>query len=227
MTNSIVGICNLALDELPAAQIVSISDNNQRAEVCRRQYPQALAELMELEWSFATRRASLTAITNTRSNLWQSAFVVPSDMGYPLRILNPSASYAPGPMINDLGLPFDFEGTTIWAQHSAVTLEYITKDPAFSDMSASFEKALYFTLAAKLAMPITKDRKLRDDLEGRAEVWRERAYAADLNKNARANRYGDNFIPEAIEATIGMDGYTDTAPVATVAPMAYDGLPET
>jgi hypothetical protein len=78
----------------------------------------------------------------------------------------------------------------------------VTNSPDFSKMTASFEKALVFTLAAKLVMPLTKDRGRRDDLLGQAEVWRERAYAADLNRNARQNRYGDNFIPEAIAVNL-------------------------
>lgn len=231
MTLSVVQIANLALDEIPAASITSLNDNVHRAEVLRRQYPQALGELMEIPWSFAIRRAPLTAITNSRSPFWGYAYQLPNDLGYPLRLMTPEAtslfhgSY--GAAIRaEPGLPFDTEGATIWSQQSAVELEYVSRDPAFSDMSASFEKALVMTLAAKIVMPITKDRSRRDDLIRDAEVARERAAAQDANRNAQANRYGDNFIPEAIEAMMGVDNLADTAPVATVAPMAYDGLPD-
>lgn len=205
MTLSVVEVCNLALDELPAASITSINDNVQRAEVCRRQYPQALGELMELEWGFAIRRAPLTAITNARAPIWTYAYQTPNDMGFPLRLMRPEADALPwtgygsefASQISN-GLAYDYEGGTIWSSVDGVELEYVTNNPAFSSMAKSFEKALYMTLAAKIAMPITKSQSRRDDLAGAAEVWRERAYAADLNRRSQDNRYGDNFIPEAI-----------------------------
>lgn len=214
MTESITSICNLALDEVPAGAIVSIADNNQRAEVCRRQYPRALKELMELEWSFGIKRVTLSAITNDRSPLWGYAYAMPTDLGYPLRLTapvaasNPSIGYgqtlAPsiGLTWDEPGLPFDYEGGTLWSWQDGAVLEYVTNAPEFSKMSASFETALAFTLAAKLVMPLTKDTARRDKVLGMAEVYRERALAADLNRNARQNRYGDNFLPETIAANI-------------------------
>lgn len=210
MTESVTSICNLALDEVPAASIVSIADNNQRAEVCRRQYPRALKELMELEWTFGIKRVALTTMTNDRAPLWGFAYALPNDLGYPLRLTPPLAAnsaqigygqtLAPsaGMVWDDPGVTFDYEGGSLWSWQEGAVLEYVTNAPDFAKMSAGFERALIYTLAAKLVMPITKDRARKDKLLGEAEVWRERALADDLNKNARQNRYGDNFIPEAI-----------------------------
>ncbi len=207
MTLSITELANLALDVLPAKNLVSINDNTHAAEVCRRHYPQAIAELMEHEWQFATRRASLVSITNTQSTRWGYAYAVPNDMGVPLRVRETDAtdyvlgvgqSMAFTGWFADPGITFDIEGQTLYTGASAATLEYITKNPAFADMTASFEKALQYTLAARIAMPITKDERKTDSIFQKAELVRDRALAADLNRNATANTYGTNYVPEHI-----------------------------
>lgn len=213
MTLSPVNVCNLALDELPSGAIVSLDENTLNAEVCRRHYPQVLGELLDLEWSFAVRRAPLVAVANTREPFWRYAYVAPADMASPLRLtrtpgtsgnvtLLAGQTLAPGVFTDDPGLPFDIEGRAIWSAYDGVTLEYVTNDPAFPDFTRTFERALVLALAARICMPITKDRQRKMDLMSEAEVARERAYAADLNRNASENQYGQNFIPDVMRLHI-------------------------
>jgi hypothetical protein len=208
MTLSVTKLVNLAFLEIPCARITSISDNVFRAEVAREVYPQVIDELMELEWSFATRRAALTSVPNDRVGVWGYAFALPEDLGFPLRlrIIRDTTGYVPlaGQTIGtynwrtDPGIMFDTEGDTIWADSPAVELEYVVRTPDFARMTPAFEKAVTFGLAARCSMPIRKDRNEADKLVQMAEVYRDRAYAADLNRNASANTYGNNYVPEVI-----------------------------
>lgn len=215
-----VSICNLALDVVPAATITSLDDNNHRAEVCSRHYPQALGEMMELEWTFATKRAVLAQITNVRPKRWKYAFAVPNDLGVALRARRSD--------INTVGwgdgvtLGYDLEDGTLWSDYEVTELEYITNDPAMRALTPSFIRALYYTLAAKICMPISKSESRTQNLFQTAELWRDRALAADLNKNALANRYGD-FIPEVIaQHLIGAAPYYSED--IGIVPPAYTGL---
>lgn len=203
MTLSVSDICNLALDEVPAAQITSISDDTPRAEICRRQYPRAIAEMMELEWSFAIKRVLLVGVTNTRESDWSFAYAVPAGLGFPLRVRS-SSNYRFEGWATDPGLPFDIEGPVIWTTQAGVTLEYVAEAPEFAEMTASFINALKFLLAAKISLPITKDEGKRDKLYQKAELFRDRALASDLNRNAGQNRYGQ-FVPDALREGMAYD----------------------
>lgn len=205
MALSVTDLANLALDELPAQQIGSISDETHRAEVCRRQFPRAVGLLLEKEWSFQIRRAPLVATTNTRGTQWGYAYATPSDMGYPLR-LRSSAGWGPLGWDAGSGLAYDIEGGSIWSNDLDVTLEYVSSAADFATMTASFQEALIWALAARICLPITKDEAKRDKLYQKAELFRDRALAADANRTSGGNRYGD-FLPDVLAA--GLDLYPD------------------
>lgn len=209
MTLSAVGIGNLALDELPHRQIVSLDDNVLAAEVIKRQLPQVLGEIMESgEWNFGVRRLALTEITNDRTGRWGFAYATPNDMAIPLRI-------APGPAVGGdfvgvgqtlatgvsfIGeiVPFDFEGRKLWSNERGLILEYITTSPEYADMSKRFERVLALSLASRIAVPITKDRDLKQKLLQELEIFGQRALASSLNNNATQNTYGDDFVPSSL-----------------------------
>lgn len=202
MTLSAVEICNLALADVPAKRIISMEDTTISAEACREQFSQAVEELMEMgEWGFATRRASLVGIPNVRDGFWSQAWAVPNDMAFPIRVLpgvGDAVSVMPG-----RSLMFDFEGDTIWTQNEGVQIEYITRTPAFSQMTAMFRRGLATVLASRIVMPITRDRESKARLLQEAEVWRERALARNLNANAQQQTYGENFIPSSLRGHFG------------------------
>lgn len=209
MTLSTTALVNLACLEVPCKTVVSINDNTPRAEIARLVYPQVMDELMELDWSFQTRRVALTALAeNAQPGIWGYAYQVPAGLGFPLHLrpvrdintVNLQVGQRIGQpwLLPHSGLAFDIEAGVIWANSEAVELEYIASTPDFSAMTASFVKAATFGLAARMVMSITGDKDKRDDLIQKAEVYRDRALAADVNRNASANTYGDNFIPSTL-----------------------------
>lgn len=193
MTLSAVEICNLALSEVPAKRIVSLDDTTIAAEACKREFTQAVEELMEMgDWGFARRRVILTATTDTRSG-WAGAFAAPNDLAFPIRVVPTD-----GAVMRGRSLLFDFADGLIWTQTDAAALEYITLTPAFSKMTAMFRRGLATVLASRVVMDITRDPGRKRELLQEAEVWRDRALARNLNANATQQVYGENFIPSSL-----------------------------
>lgn len=216
MTFSAVEICNMALSDVPAKRIVSLDDTTVAAEACKREFTQAVEELMEMgEWGFARRRAILTPLTDTRPG-WAGAFAQPNDMAFPIRIVPVEG----GATLPGRSLPFDFADGVIWSHSDAVALEYVTKTPAFSKMTAMFRRGLATVLASRIVMDITRDPARKAELMQEAEVWRDRALARNLNANATQQTYGENFIPSSLR------GYFESPGVGPGAPYKPSSDPE-
>lgn len=208
-------ITNLALDELPFAQITAWSENTLQAKAARRHYPVVLAEEAErAEWGFARKRELLAGVTNTRESEWSYAYALPNDVALPVRVMAlTDATGTATPMAgqrlvtgmapaDDVGLPYDLAGGVLFTNAPTATLEYIGSSEALTYASALFSRALVLTLAARLAMPLKQDRSIRDNLAAEAEV--KRSEAVTLNNNARPQSYGE-FIPESAAARQGYD----------------------
>lgn len=201
MTLSAVQFCNLALDEIPASPLVSMDDTTVAAQICRRQFPQALGEVMEAgHWDFARKTVRLTRIGEAKSQYWRYRFQMPADMAMPLSINAWFDGWAGEPFLTD-SEEFSYSDGTVWAVSDDVVLEYITLNPSYARMSKTFERALALTLAARLAMPIKRDPAIKQRLMQEAEVYRDRALARSLNKNQ--NTYGGDFIPSALLGHFG------------------------
>lgn len=199
MTLSAVEICNLALSEVPAKRIVSLDDTTVAAEACKREFTQAVEELMEMgDWGFARRRVILTATTDERPG-WPGAFAAPNDLAFPIRIVPTDG----GGVMHGRSLPFDFADGLIWTQTDAAALEYITLTPAFSKMTAMFRRGLATVLASRIVMDITRDSGRKRELLQEAEVWRDRALARNLNATSTQQVYGENFIPSSLRGHFG------------------------
>lgn len=195
MTTSAVEICNMALSAVPARHIVSLNENTKPAKECRIHYPQVIADLLETGgWTWATKRVRLTEIANKRRD-WRRAFQAPPDMGYPLRMM--VSEFETG-LSSKGSILFDWEGGVFWAGEAEVWLEYVSDQPEYRNMTAKFRTALIETLAAKLVMPISGNQQREQVLTSRAEVYRDRAVAADLNHNEPQNTYGTDYLPEVL-----------------------------
>ena len=202
MTLSAVQICNLALDEIPADPIQSLDDLTIASEVCRRQFPQALGEVMEAgPWDFGRRRQRLTRIGEGNGRYWRHRFAAPADMAMPLGVHCWFDGWSGEPFAGQ-SHEFSFQDGEVWSLNDDVVLEYITLSPAYAKMSKTFERALALTLGSRLAVPIKRDRDAKQRLMQEAEVFRDRAMARSLNRSPQ--RYGDDFIPSALQDYDGL-----------------------
>jgi len=88
MAASEVSICNLALQKLGAARIVSLSENSRNAKSVNACYePQRDTELRKYLWNFARKRTSLAAHSTAPAFMYEAAYPLPSDY---LRLIKPA-----------------------------------------------------------------------------------------------------------------------------------------
>jgi hypothetical protein len=205
-------VCNLALDEIPAKVITSISETSVEANACRRNFDQCLSEMMENPlWTLERQRVTLAELAvNDRGDEWGYAYAMPAGVGWPIKVLTDSQIADPGTWLlaGQMVAPqwvwpgeritHEFAGSTIYTGIPEAVLEYVPIDPAISSLGPLFVKALSLHLAAKISMPIKGDRNLKDRLLQDAEVATSRAMAAAVNRNP--SRYGDDYVPDVIRA---------------------------
>jgi hypothetical protein len=213
-------ICNMALAELPFARISSINDATAQANECLLQYSSCWAELLEMsDWGFARTRLALTLLEdNDREGEWLYAYSLPSDMATVVRLLPPSTG-SPSVIVELMigqtlawpayahdspGVPYDYAGATLYSNVADAVLEYVAAEPGFNSVSALFVRALALLLAMNIAVPLTKDRAVKQALMQEFEMAKDRAIAT--NANRRPQRYGENYVSEVAQARTGGGG---------------------
>jgi len=226
MALSLAQIYNMALGDCPADRIDLPDDGSFEAETCNAHYQPSLELLLEdHDWDFAVRRVSLAAITNDRADEWGYAYALPSDMARPRYILPPASGSVTAAIETGLdpetvqlvttptkywmGRLAGYEGAVdyrvangmLYTSISGAVLEYVTNAPSEADFPAKFAKALAAELASRIVMPILKDRTRQGDLIKAAEVARERAKAADMNRDPETTY---DFVSEVQAARVGM-----------------------
>lgn len=203
MALSTLQIKNMALEALPTRRIETEGEVSVAAEATAAAYQPALELLLEdYDWGFAIRRQTLAVVVNDRENEWGYAYRAPSDLVRP-RVLLPfgagdsaaGAYPAWGPFrAFESMVPYRLAGTTVYANREAAILEYVSNDLSPATFTPMFTRALSLEIASRVVMPILKDRQRQGDLVKQAEVARERAKAAEMNRDHEGVR---DFISES------------------------------
>lgn len=141
MAQSVVDICNSALQRVGASTILSISDNSPEARACSVAYDSNRRdELRRHKWNFAIGRVVLAPDATAPAFDYTYAFTIPTDC---LRVLRPSTP----------GLDWQIEGRKILTNWSNVlNLRYIRD---VTDVS-QFDSSFYNVIAAALAVDIVE-----------------------------------------------------------------------
>jgi len=224
-------ISNEALALLPADPVPTLNEPSIEARECRRAYKPVVASLLEKHhWNLATKRAALAPLDNDRAGEWGLAYAKPDDMAYPVALFPASGSgwgawFRQG---QHYMLPGGYRvmmqvGKTIYSQIGAAMLEYTSFGITEADFTTQFKDLVVLELAARIAVPITKDYARARELKGQAEFERQRAIAADLNRNAQ--RYGDNPTESELVRGVGIGGYGGGWPMDPVANPIYQVAP--
>lgn len=224
MARSQISICNGALDECPAGTINSIDEHDVGALACKRRYQPTLEDLLgEHDYDAAVRRATLAETINDRPGEWRYAYKMPENVASPKRILPSytaafvSSAYVlqPGQQAwtgvgffpGNVGARYRVGGDRIYCDLPAAVLEYTSYDIRLADFRPLFFRAFELELAARIVMPILKDRARQKELISMAEVARQRAMADDLNSSPE--RTFDFVSEEAAVRLGGVDpGYS-------------------
>ncbi len=203
-----VDICNVALGLLgETSKIFSLTttvDQSEQARLCAQFLPIARDAVLEMHsWAFATRFATLTEVTNDRSD-WSYAYALPAGMGQPLEVLPPgslgSAGEVPGeltplwrapsvdaalraPVSQQFVVERNTEGfLVIYTNVADAVLRYNVRISTSVQVPQQFRLAVARKLAALLVGPLAKDPTMAARMEGLAQVDIGRAAAADANR---------------------------------------------
>ena len=153
MASSEVEICNSALVKVGADRIISLSDDNERAQICNERYPKLRDDMLRSHpWNFALARVALADTGNTPEYDYTNEFQIPSDV---LRIIG-----------TDLYSDeiYKIEGKTLLANSSSVKIQYIKKITDVSYFDSNFAEALSFRLAADIAYRISNSVNLTNQM---------------------------------------------------------------
>jgi hypothetical protein len=164
--SSVVTICNLALGNLGKDSISSINEASAEARACKQFYDIVVdTAIQSYPWRWAGKTLSLAEVSNSKPNRWLYAYQRPDDCIKLLRIVDEGmADYMPyGDGIKAGGHDYQIEGRTIFCDISPAYLQYTARqsDPAL--FPPAFVDALGMALAARIAMPITRDLRIRAD----------------------------------------------------------------
>ena len=208
---SVIEICNLALSHLgDTATVASINppEGSAQAEHCARFYPAARGMLIEAhDWSWATRRISLTPLVATIAP-WAYAYGKPNLMIRALAVLDPEASddytipaafeteqayaplaYAPQPFAIET-LPTGDE--VILTNQANAVLRYIVSVTDTAKFPPLAVMALSWLVASMLAGPIIKGEKGAAEAKRCLAVYKEvlgMAVNADSNQPLASVRH--------------------------------------
>jgi hypothetical protein len=162
-----VFICNLALSNVSKPDITSLNEASAEARACKRYFSHVRDVMLEsYPWLFARKIAALAEVTNDRPKLWAHAYRKPADC-LKILLLHDECMlplvFSDGDVLRRGGTRYDTAATTIYTNASPAYLEYTYRLDDPTKFSASFVEAFGWELAVRIAMPLTRDPKIRAD----------------------------------------------------------------
>lgn len=197
--SSVVSICNLALSNLGKANIQALTDEGAEALACRQFYDITRDMLLQsYPWRFAGRTQSLAEVQNDKPGAWAFAYRRPNDC---LKVRWVRASYSAldahgrfDERAECMSEPYEIEGQTIYCRLSPALLRYTVRLTDPTRFSPLFVDALAWHLSVRLAMPLTRDPKVRADAYQLARVMQGQAEAADANEVRESTDHTSEFV---------------------------------
>lgn len=181
MPRSQLQIWNEAMSEyLGVADIPSTTDASPSGEQFRLHYESIIETLMEThEWSWATDRKTLTAITNDRPNEWAYKYKKPFGMAAIRWVNEPEAARQLKAMNRHPDTPRHTTESHIYSDTADAVIEFTAQVVDTSLFSAMFAEAVKANCAARACMALTENGRLKRDCMQMAELNLERAIAHD------------------------------------------------
>lgn len=182
---SIVAICNLALSNIGKDNINDLAEASAEARACNQFY--AITRDMLLQsypWRFAGKTQSLASVANDKPGAWCFAYNRPNDCLKARWVRPEYSTLDPNPQTlqEEVSNPLEIEGQTVYCNLSPAFLRYTLRLTDPTRYSPLFVDALSWHLAVRLAMPLTRDPKVRADAYQLARAMQSQAEAADANE---------------------------------------------
>jgi hypothetical protein len=193
---SVVSICNLALSNLGKDNISSIDEAGAEARACRQFYEHTRDTLQVYPWRFAGKTQALAELANDKPGAWGYAYKRPVDC-LKVRWLRQAYStvelYPQDESIQQQ-TRYEVEGERIYAGISPAFLRYTWRITDPTKFPPLFIDALSAALSVRLAMPLTRDPKVRADAYNLAQAMRATAETADANEEREGSDISTEFV---------------------------------
>lgn len=194
---SVVSICNLALSNLGKDNISALTEASAEAKACSQFYEHTRDTLLQAyPWRFAGKTQALAELVNDKPGAWGYAYKRPVDC---LKIRWVRHEYSDLDLSRQdeaaqIANTYEVEGDKIYCGISPAMLRYTFRltDPA--KFPPLFVDALSMSLAVRLAMPLTRDVKLRSDAYQLAQVTRGQAEMADANEVRENSDFRSEYV---------------------------------
>lgn len=195
--SSVVFICNLALSNIGKDNIVALTEASAEARACNQFYEHTRDLLLQAyPWRFAGKTAALADLTNDKPGRWAHAYQRPIDC-LKVRWVRPQYSEddpQPKTVKEETATPYDIDGQTIYTDLSPAFLRYTQRLTDPTKYTATFIDALSWQLAVRLAMPLTRDPKVRADAWQVATRMQGSAEALDANEVRETSDHESDLV---------------------------------
>lgn len=159
---SVVDICNIALSHVGGGRITSLDDATEEAAQCKLHYAFARDKVLgEREWTFAIARRQLAKTTSGPAFGPPNQYQIPSDCIRVLRCYD-DASYQ-HPMENNTAVWYK-ESDKIITDVTQIWCQYIRRVEDPNLFTAGFIEAVATYIAHKIAIPLTSNKNLSNEL---------------------------------------------------------------
>ena len=182
MATNKLQIWNVALSaHLGAGKLANTTTPSPQQEQCVLHYDDTVRALLEAHWwTWARARTTLTAeATNDRSNEWAYKYRMPGDVLAIRWINEPQTARALMAANRNPDTPRELYGDHVYSDVQSAVMEYTALVEDVSVWPQIFADAVAAALAARMAMPLTENARLRRDALQMAEMELERAIVHD------------------------------------------------
>lgn len=191
---SVVSICKIALANLGADSINDLDEPTAEARACNLMYAHTRDMLLQVyPWRFAAKTASLGEVSNDKEGEWGHAYSRPIDC-LKIRSIGPMRS---GVVQCDTGsspIPYAVSAGLIYCDVSPAYLNYTYRMTDPTAYPPLFVDALAWHLTVRLAMPLTRDPKVRADAFQLAVRAQGSAEMADANEERENSDHETEFV---------------------------------
>lgn len=158
MATSDVDIVNQALTRLGQEPITTLTESSRAARAASRVYDHVRREtLADHPWNCAMKRTALAASATEPEWGYDYAYPLPSDF---LRLIR----------TDDMDDEFRIEGRSILSNANTMQIVYLYDITNVQEMDYPFQSAFAARLAAQLAVPLTGDKALKQQMMQEYEI---------------------------------------------------------
>ena len=141
---SVVDICNSALNQIGASNIISLTEDSKAARLCNQRYDFVRdATFRAHPWNSLTTRVALAPDTATPVFEFTQQFTLPTDP-FCLRVLG----------LSDANILYRIEGRKLLCNESTIQMLYIARVTDINEYDPLLTETLAAALASDLAYPL-------------------------------------------------------------------------